>query len=98
VHHWRDVLGRLQGAVIGQYHQMPCRDVRIGSEEQRDSDVPGTQCLERQRAAGVEGDERLEVETVGPPQALQAIGALRAFWRTAEHEARCHSGEICDRP
>ena len=97
-HHGRDVLGRLQGAVIGQHHQMPCRDVRVGREEQRDRDVPGTQGLERQRPPGVEGDERLEAQAVGSLQAAQAIGALGALRRPAEHQPRRHRGEVPDRP
>jgi len=38
-HQGRDVLGRLQAAIVGQHHQVLRRDARIGAEQERDVDV-----------------------------------------------------------
>ena len=48
-----DVLGRLQPAIVGQHHQVPGRDRRVGGEQQRRADVARPPGPEWSAAPGV---------------------------------------------
>ena len=76
---------------------MSCRNGGVGTEQQRDADVPSLQGLQRQRAPGVEPYELPKMEPVSPSQPGQAINALGALGRTAEHQPRRPPGQVGDR-
>ncbi len=65
----RDVLRRLQRAVVGQDDQVLRWDARVGGEEQADADLARDQRLQGERAAGVGRREGLEPQPVGPLEA-----------------------------
>ena len=83
-HQRRDVLGRLQPAVVGQLDEVELGDRRVGREQQGDVDVALPERLVGQRAAGVERDELVEPEPVHVGQPGQAEAAGRALRRAAE--------------
>ena len=56
-HQRRDVLGRLQAAIVSQHHQVPRGDARIRAEQQGYVYVALGQGLKRQRPPGVKRDE-----------------------------------------
>ena len=83
--------------VIGQHHQVPCLDGRVGGEQQRHADVPRRQGLPGKRPAGVQRDELAEPQPVDQPQAGQAVRALRALGWPAEHQPPRHPGKAGNR-
>ena len=80
----RDVLGRLQRAVVGQLDQVAGADRRVGAEEQRDVDDAGVERLVGERATGVEGHDLGELDAVDLAQAVEAQRPGRALGRSTE--------------
>ena len=84
----RDVLGRLQPAIVGELDEVRVVEDRIGGEQQPDVDVALAQRLHRERPAGVEAEEAVEGQPVHVGEADEAQRTSRAFGRTTEREPR----------
>ena len=81
----RDVLVRLEVPVVGQLDQVAATpERRVAAEEQGDVDRAVPQRLAGDGSAGVEPDELLEAQAVGPAETGEAERSRRALGRAAE--------------
>ena len=71
----RDVLGRLQPAVVGQFDEVHRRDRRVGGEHQGDVDGAMLQGLACEHIPGVERHELSEAQAVDVRQAERGSAA-----------------------
>ena len=93
-HDRRDVLGRLQRAVVDQLDEVVGADGRVGAEEQRDVDDAGVERLVGQATAGVERHDLRELDAVHLAQAVEAERAGRALGRPTEGQLPRDGAEV----
>ena len=79
-----------------QLHEISTSDRRIGGEQQRHVDVALIEGLPRDRSAGVELDELLELRAVDPSEPCEALASGRTFRWAAERKVWCGPCQVAE--